>query len=166
MPNVFDQFDTPKSTGNVFDKFDQQAPSSTPAQRMTTEFLNVGPAASQGVTPDISQHAPNLVSADTFESDSGEILYRDPQSGKLVPTNSSTQVAIRDPADNRVKIFARTPDTAESRAVGVSRILAQGLATGAPTARPGIPTPSAASIMPKASDVFQHRSLTIGHSRE
>ena len=97
--------------------------------------MNQGSAAGQRTTPNIAAQMKNLVSADVHENDSGEVLYRDPQSGKLVPTDQSKQVALRDPSDNKIKIFARTPDTDEGVLSSAGRLLGTGLASGAPTSR-------------------------------
>lgn len=135
----------------------QLDPPSQPQSRGTgiaLEFMNQGSAAGQGTTPNVQAQMPNLISDDTHESDAGELLFRDPKSGQLVPTDQNKHVALRDPADNRIKVFARTADTDEGRLSAGGRILATGMATGAPAARPAIPTPTAAQVTPKASDIF------------
>lgn len=103
--------------------------------QLTADFLNQGSAAGQRTTPNISAQSKNLVSSDTFENDAGELLYRDPQTGQVVPTNTATQVALRDPADGKVKVYARTPDTDEGVLSASGRMLMTGLATGAPATR-------------------------------
>lgn len=128
-----------------------RGPALSPAAQMAIEAANVLPAATQGTNPHVSSYGGKLVSNETFEDDGGNVLYRDPQTGKVQPTDNSRQVAIRDPADGVVKIFERSPDTNESAAVGVSRVLSPGLAAGAPTARPAIA--AAQNIIPKASDI-------------
>ena len=110
-------------------------PTTSAAERLTLDFMNQGSAAGQRTTPNIAAQMKNLVSADVHENDSGEVLYRDPQSGKLVPTDQSKQVALRDPSDNKIKIFARTPDTDEGVLSSAGRLLGTGLASGAPTSR-------------------------------
>lgn len=110
-------------------------PTTSAAERLALDFMNQGSAAGQRTTPNISAQMKNLVSADVHENDAGEILYRDPQSGKLVPTDQSKQVALRDPSDNKIKIFARTPDTDEGVLSSAGRLLGTGLASGAPTSR-------------------------------
>src|SRR5687767_7987889 len=48
-------------------------PQLAPTQQMATEFTNIGPAASQGTTPNVEAHQGNLISAETFEGDDGSI---------------------------------------------------------------------------------------------
>lgn len=109
--------------------------STGPAAHIALDFMNQGSAAGQRTTPNIAAQMKNLVSDDVHENDAGEVLYRDPQSGKLIPTDQTKQVALRDPADNKIKIFARTPDTNEGVLSSAGRLLGTGLASGAPTSR-------------------------------
>lgn len=118
------------------------------------DFMNQGAAAGQGTTPNIQAQMPNLISDDTHQDELGNLLYRDPQSGQLVPTDENKQVAFRDPADNRIKVFARTPETDEGRLSSAGRLLGTGMAAGAPVARPALAAPTVAQATPKASDVF------------
>jgi hypothetical protein len=176
--NFFDQFDggQPEVIPSVSDRFSPvtaqpenpalqsalqdraasmtQGAAQPPAAQMATDFDNVVPAATQGTTPNVDAYKGRLVSSEVFQNDAGEIEYRDPTTGKVVPTDTKTQVAIRDPQDGVVKIFSRSEDTNESPVVGVSRVLSSGMAAGAPTARPGIAAPMARSIQPRASDVM------------
>lgn len=125
----------------------------SPVQQMATDFANIIPAVSQGTSPNVDQYKGNLVSREVFQGDDGSVLYRDPQTGQVVPTDNTKHVVIRDPADNTPKVYARTEATNESAAVGVARALAPGLAAGAPTARAAIPAASAAKTV-RASDIF------------
>jgi hypothetical protein len=129
-----------------------RGPEVSPSAQMAGEAANLLPAATQGTSPHVSDYGGQVVSTEVHEDDAGNILYRDPQTGQLKPTNNETQVAIRDPADGVVKVFNRTEATNENPAVGVSRVLAPGLAAGAATARPGIAAVPAA--ITKASDIF------------
>lgn len=113
------------------------APTTTPQQRQLIDFENVLPAATQGTSPNTDQYKGKLISSDAYQNDAGEIQYKDPVSGKIVTTDSKAQVAIRDPADNTIKIYQRSDATNESPATGVARVLAPGLMTGAPTRLPG-----------------------------
>lgn len=176
--NFFDQFDgtqqrQPESFNNRFGNFQSPAdggnamraglgdqaqkmmrgPAVSPGAQMLTEHTNVLDAARQGTTPGIDRYKGKLVSTDVFQNDSGEITYRDPQSGAIVPTDSKKHVALRDPVDGQIKIFSRGEDTNESGIVGASRVLSQGLAAGAPTARPGLAEPVAKSVVPRASEI-------------
>jgi hypothetical protein len=123
------------------------APTST-SQQLATEFTNIGPAASQGTTPNIDAHRGKLISTETFESDAGDILFRDPATGQVVTTDKNKHVAIRDPKDGTVKIFARSAETNESPLVSGSRILATGLAAGPASVRLNAPVASAAQMRP------------------
>ncbi len=136
--------------GNPFES------TTSPSQQLATGFMNAGSAASQGTTPDIGAHSKNLISTDTYQNDAGEVLFRDPVSGELVPTDQNKHVALRDPADNRVKVYGRTTGftgTDEGRLGSIARLFATGAAAGAPTARPALGAVTA-NIQPKASEVF------------
>jgi hypothetical protein len=159
--NFFDQFDAPsggptKITVNpIADRFvdtpapqnadalqsglQRQArdlttgPATSPGHRMAIEHGNLLSAASQGTTPNIGAQSGNLLSTEVFEGDDGSILYRDPQTGQVVPTDKAKHVVIRDPADNTPKVYARSDSTNEMGITGAARTLAPGFLTGAPT---------------------------------
>lgn len=132
---------------------DERGPAvADPAAQLTGDFMNQGSAASQRTTPNIPAQMKNFISDEVHENDAGEVLYRDRESGKLVPTDQKTQVALRDPQDGKVKVFARSPDTDEGILSSAGRLLGTGMAAGAPTARPSIPL--APAMQPKASDIF------------
>lgn len=124
----------------------------SPAANMAIDAGNQLSAASQGTTPHVDAYKGRLLSTEVHQDDAGNILFRDPQTGAMVKTDNAKHVALRDPNDNTVKVFARNEATNESPAVGVSRVLAPGLAAGAVTARPAIA--AATNIAPKASDIF------------
>lgn len=124
----------------------------SPSAQMLGEHNNLLSAASQGTSPHISSYGGRLLSTEAFEDDGGNILFRDPQTGQIGPTNKDLHVALRDPIDNTVKVFERSASTNEGPLVGASRVLAPGLMAGAPTARAMIP--AAPSAVPKASDIF------------
>jgi hypothetical protein len=107
----------------------------SPASQLATGFMNQGPAASQGTTPDIAAQSKNLISTDVHETDSGDVIFRDPATGQMVPTDRNKHVVLRDPADGRVKVFGRSAENDEGRLSGLGRILLTGNAAGAPTAR-------------------------------
>ncbi len=131
-----------------------RGPLQSPVAQIATAQENVLPAATQGTNPNTDRYAGRLISKDVFQDELGNIQYRDPSTGALKTTDQKTEVAIRDPADGVVKIFSRSGDTNEVGAVGVSRVLAPGLAAGAPTARPAIAIASAKTATPAASDIF------------
>lgn len=177
--NFFDQFDGAASDtfGQRFGGFEQpqnadalrsglehraREMTTGPAQDhfagMVTDFLNQGSAASQGTTPNIGAQTRNLISAETFENDAGEVLYRDPATGQVVPTDQNKQVALRDPADGRIKVYARTAETDEGRLSSAGRLLGTGMASGAPTRLPGVAAQAAreaAPVMTPSQEVSQ-----------
>jgi hypothetical protein len=130
-----------------------RGPATSPGQNLDIAQTNYLAAATQGTSPNVSDYGGKLISKETFQSDSGEILYRDPADGQVKTTDSKTQVAIRDPADNTVKIFQRSDDTNESGATGAARVLAPGLAAGAPGARAVATSPAKSQV--RASDIFK-----------
>jgi len=113
-------------------------PETSNAYKIAMDFLNQGSAASQGTTPNISAQQKNLVSTETTVDELGNLLYRDPQTGQFVPTDNAKQVALRDPADGRVKVYARTAENDEGALSSLGRVAMSGLATGAPTLRAGV----------------------------
>lgn len=118
-------------------------PRLSPQQALATDFANQFSAAQQGTTPITSAHQPNLISTDVFQSDAGEVLFRDPATGQVVPTDQAKHVAMRDPADGRVKIYGRSEETDAGPLESVSRILTTGMAAGAPTTRAAMTAPRA-----------------------
>lgn len=102
----------------------------SPVGQMLVDFGNQGVAAGQRTSPVISAHMPNLISDQVHENDAGEAMYIDPQTGSLARTDSSKHVILRDPADNTLKVFARTPDTNEGALASTGRLLGTGMAAG------------------------------------
>lgn len=129
----------------------------SPAARLALDFENQGSAAGQRTTPNIAAQMKNFISDDVHQNDAGEILYRDPQSGKLVPTDQNKQVALRDPADGKIKVFARTSDTNEGVLSATGRLVGMGMATGAPAARASAPEiiQAAARATPEGGAIAQ-----------
>lgn len=115
------------------------AQTSSPPQdnfsKILTDFQNQGLAAGQRTTPNIAAQSKNLISADVQEGDDGNAYFVDPSSGKLQLTDSNKQVILRDPADGRLKVYARTANTNEGVLSAAGRLLGTGLATGAPVSR-------------------------------
>lgn len=128
-------------------------PQLAPMAQHAIEARNTLSGAQQGTTPHADQYGGKIVSTETFESDSGDLLYRDPATGQVKPTDAKTQVALRDPKDGVIKVYDRSADTNESGVVGASRVLAPGLGAGAVTARPAIAVASK-EIVPKASEIM------------
>lgn len=106
------------------------ARTTTPAQQLLTDFQNQGLAAGQRTTPVISAQQKNLLSADVQEGDDGNAYFVDPSNGKLVLTDSNKHVILRDPADNKLKVYGRTADTDEGALSAAGRLLGTGMATG------------------------------------
>lgn len=128
-----------------------RGPQISPAAQMAIGHENALAAASQSTTPDVSQYGGKLISTQAFEDDGGNIHYLDPETKKLKPVNASTQVAIRDPADNTVKVFDRSDATNEGALAGVARVVTNANMAGAPTARASL----SAAPRVKAVDIFQ-----------
>jgi hypothetical protein len=104
-------------------------PSTSPAQQMLVDFGNQGVAAGQRTSPVVSAYgAP--ISDNVQERDDGAAMYVDPQSGNVVPTDNTKHVILRDPNDNKLKVFARSPNTDEGTAASAGRLLGTGMAVG------------------------------------
>jgi hypothetical protein len=127
-------------------------PTMSGPQQMAIQHGNALSAASQGATPNVDILSKGIISSELFEGDDGSIQYRDPRTGQVVPTNNARHIAMRDPADNTPKVYARTDEASEIPAVGIARVLAPGLMAGAPTVKAAIPATN--KIQPKASDIF------------
>jgi hypothetical protein len=127
------------SDDDLMAAFQASQQTTTPAQQISTEFQNQQIAAGQRTTPNIGAQMPNLVSDDVHESDAGFAMFRDPRTGQMVEAQDNKHVILRDPSDNRLKVFARTPETDEGRMSAAGRLLMTGMAAGAPTARAAIP---------------------------
>lgn len=124
---------------------------SGPLEGMAIDFMNQGSAASQRTTPSVESHYPNIVSADVHQDDAGRILYRD-SAGQMLPVDDAQHVVLRDPSDQRYKVFRRTEDTDEGTLAAAGRVLMTGMGAGAPTARPGLTTTPRAAMVPRASE--------------
>lgn len=109
-------------------------PETSVLQRVAIDFANQQNAAGQRTTPNTGAYK-NLISSEVHESDAGDAMYRDPKSGKVVPTDKATQVILLDPADNKLKVYGRSEGTDEGVLSSAGRLLSTGLASGAPTAR-------------------------------
>jgi hypothetical protein len=97
---------------------------------MLVDFGNQGVAAGQRTSPVISAHMPNLISDQVHENDAGEAMYVDPKTDQLMPTDSAKHVILRDPSDNTLKVFGRTPETDEGVMASLGRLLGTGMAAG------------------------------------
>ena len=125
----------PQATTSAALTFDDLAPAKTsPVQQLAIDFNNQQSAAGQGTTPNVAAQHPNLLSTDVYESDGGDVLFKD-KTGNVVPTDKSKHVVLRDPSDNRLKVFSRTPGTDEGRLSSAGRLLMTGMVSGAPTLR-------------------------------
>src|SRR5690242_2128381 len=82
-----DVLSAPASFEDRFAAAPATAPEVSPGQRLLTDFQNQGMAAGQRTTPVISAQTPNLVSSDVYQSDAGDIQYKDPATGQVVPTD-------------------------------------------------------------------------------
>lgn len=128
-----------------------RGPAAPPGVQVLVDFQNQAIAAGQRTTPNIRAQSANLISTDVYESDAGTAMFRDPATGQLVETDTNKHVVLRDPADNKLKVFARAENTDEGMLSAAGRLLGTGMAAGAVTRRPAIP---AGTPTVKASDVF------------
>jgi hypothetical protein len=110
------------------DPFAAPPTTTTPAQQLLTSFENQRAAAGQRTTPIIEGQRPNLISDQVYENDAGLALYPDPQTGKLVEADSAKHVILRDPADNKLKVYGRTADTDEGVLSALGRLVGTGMA--------------------------------------
>lgn len=111
----------------------------TPAQQMLVDFGNQGVAAGQRTSPVVSAYgAP--ISDDVQERDDGAAMYVDPKSGEVVPTDSNKHVILRDPNDNKLKVFARSPETDEGALASAGRLLGTGMAAGRMAVSKAVPS--------------------------
>jgi hypothetical protein len=117
--------------------------------QILTGFENQQLAASQRTAPSPSNYK-RPISSDVYENDAGEALYNDPVTNQLVKTDRNKHVLLRDPEDNRLKVYARSPETDEGVLSAAGRMLGTGLASGAPTSR----TFQAASVARPAEEVI------------
>lgn len=155
----FGEFEQPQNAGALQSGLRDQAmamtrgPAAPAGVQALNEFQNQAVAAGQRTTPNIRAQMANLVSDQVFESDAGTAVFRDPATGQLVEAQDNQHVVMRDPADNRLKVFNRTPETDEGALSAGGRLMGTGLAAGAVTRRPSIPTPSTPQV--RASDIMQ-----------
>jgi hypothetical protein len=92
-------------------------------------------AATQGTTPIIEAHKPNYLGEANFgeTTDSlgqSDVGYEDKE-GKFHQTDKSKHVVLRDPSDNKWKVYERTPETNEGKLSSAGRFLSQGMGAGA-----------------------------------
>lgn len=113
-----------------------QPPQSASA-KLVTDFENMGMGPGQGTSPHPDQYG-KPISTELHQSDSGEILFKDPNTGQLVPTNQAQHVVLKDPEDGRLKVYARSAATDEGALTGAGRLFARGFLAGAPTSRAAI----------------------------
>lgn len=155
----FEEFQTPQNAGALQSGLRDQGmamtrgPAVDPGVTASIDFQNQGIAAGQRTTPNIRAQSANLISDQVFESDAGSAVFRDPATGNLVEAEGNKHVVMRDPADNRLKVFNRTDNTNEGALSAGGRLMGTGFAAGAVTRRPAIPTPSTPQV--RASDILQ-----------
>lgn len=140
-----------------------RGPQVSPGTSVAIDFLNQGSAASQRTTPNVNAQAKNLISADVYENDAGEVMFKDPATGQVVPTDQNKHVALRDPADNKVKVYARTDSTNEGVISSAGRLLMTGMAAGAPTRLPGGPMVAAKATQPAPTVEALKSAATAGY---
>jgi hypothetical protein len=131
-----------------------RGPAVDPGVTASVDFQNQGIAAAQRTTPNIRAQSANLISDQVFENDAGLAVFRDPATGNLIEAQDNKHVILRDPADNRLKVFGRTENTDEGALSAGGRLMGTGFAAGAVTRRPAVPTTNVKNVEVKASDVF------------
>jgi hypothetical protein len=114
-------------------------------ETMATDLHNQRAAASQGTTPNIRAHMPNLLSDDVQEGDDANLYFKDAE-GKLQRTDTNKHVVLRDPADQKLKVFSRSEDTDEGAPSSLGRILATGPISKLIGARPAVASTIAPAI--------------------
>lgn len=139
----------PQKGGAFDDLIPSDAPvkQNSPMQQMLGGMENLLPSAEQGTNPNVEAYGGRYLGPATI-GEGDEVFYKDAQ-GRPVPTDSSKHVVIRDPKDGQVKVFARSEDTNEGPAVGISRVLAPGLATGPLARTPGAVGAAREAILPQ-----------------
>lgn len=101
------------------------------AETFDVDFHNQRAAASQGTTPNVAAHKENLISDNVVEGDDGNLHYIDAD-GRLQPTDTNKHVALRDPVDKKIKVYARTAGTDEGRLSSAGRLMMSGMQTETP----------------------------------
>ncbi|HDH1049738.1 TPA: hypothetical protein PIL23_002670 [Staphylococcus aureus] len=110
-----------------------QQPTTDRFQRMAIDFNNEMAGAGQLTTSNIGAQSKNLISDKVQEGDDGNAYFVDPKTGKLTQADKAQHVILTDPADNQLKVYARTDETDEGRMSAAGRLLRVGTMTSAPT---------------------------------
>lgn len=126
-------------------------PDTTTLQRGAIEDQNMTEAAAQRSMQRVATPQ-NIISSEAITDDGGNVYYKDPNTNQLVPTDPKTQVALRDPRDGRLKVFAREEASNLSAPESAARILAPGLATTAPSRLPSAMATIAERVAPVARE--------------
>jgi hypothetical protein len=98
-------------------------------ETMSTDLHNQLAAVSQGTTPNIGAHMPNLLSDDVQEGDDRNLYFKNAE-GKLQRTDTNKHVVLRDPSDQKLKVFSRTEETNEGIPSSLGRLLGIGMGAG------------------------------------
>lgn len=124
-----DRFDGDQSIPGL-----KYAPTTSGAERVAIDMGNLRSGAFQGANPNPDRYS--LVSDRLLEGDDGFAYFLD-REGKQVQADSAQHVILRDPNDNKLKVYAKTQDTTEGGLTSAARLLAPGLAAGSVTRVPG-----------------------------
>ena len=127
VPVDHDPFTKPQMRTQETEQKPEREP--TVFEHFSTDLHNQRAAASQGTTPNIAAHKPNLLSDDVQEGDDANLYFKNAE-GKLERTDTNKHVVLRDPADRKLKVFARTEETDEGRASALGRLLGTGMGAG------------------------------------
>ena len=98
--------------------------------------FNMFAAGNQRTTPDVEAHRKNYVADMHAYGDDDSVSYLD-KDGKDTPMDPKSQVALVDPKDGKIKIFARSDETDEknpitSRLKALGSYFTNGFSTGSP----------------------------------
>lgn len=127
-------------------------PTASLPQQILSGFNNQRIAAGQLTSPHVEAYG-NPISDRVYENDAGDALYLDPQTGELAKTDTSKHVILTDPADNKMKVYARNPNTDEGRLSAAGRLLGTGLASSPPTLRASQALTTAAPTVQAAQEL-------------
>lgn len=125
-----------------------------------SENLRMGPL--QGANPDPSRY--QMVSDRLLEGDDGLAYFLD-REGNQVQADSAKHVILRDPADNKLKVYAKTAETTEGGLTSAARLLAPGLMSGAPTRLPQGVQAATSAVKPVAPALSEGQQVAQAAQR-
>jgi hypothetical protein len=127
-PAFADRFEGDKSNAGL-----KYGNATSGPERVAIDFANLRSGSFQGSSPDPSRY--QMVSDRLLEGDDGLAYFLD-RDGQQVQADSAQHVILKDPTDGKMKVYAKSADTTEGGLASAARLLAPGLAAGAPTRLP------------------------------